>query len=190
MLDLTTINIFISRDVVFHEIVFPFGNATANSADPFISKVDTTSEECLGPFVTPISIPDMHTDHCEACPKTFPSSSSLSSTPTCSNHDHLPNSLPSDSTTVLLDYVPSIVTNPTVEDQPLKKSTRVHNPPMYLQDYACNSTSALSPASVGCHPPRSPYDLLSCLTYCHLDPQYKSYLMTISQGHFTPQYFS
>ena len=190
MLDLTTRNIFISRDVVFHKIVFPFGNATANSADPFISKVDTTSEECLGPFVTPISIPDMHTDHCEACPKTIPSSSSLSSTPTCSNHDHLPNSLPSDSTTVLLDYVPSIVTNPIVADQPLRKSTRVHKTIMYLKDYACNSAFALSPASAGCHPPGSPYDLSACLTYYHLDPQYKSYLMIIIQGHSTPQYYS
>ena len=135
VLDLTTKNIFISRDVVFHETVFPFGNAIANSVDPFISKVDTTSEGCLGPFVTPISIPNMHTNHCETCPGTIPSSSSLSSTPICSNHDHLPNPLPSDSTTVLLDYVPSIVTNPVVADQPLRKSTRVHKTTMYSKDY-------------------------------------------------------
>ena len=100
------------------------------------------------------------------------------------------DSLPSDSIAVLLDFVPSIVTNPTVEDQPLKKSTRVHKPPMYLQDYACNSASALSRASTGSHPPRSPYDLSACLTYSHLDPQYKSYLMTVNQGHSTPLFFS
>ena len=67
MLDLTTINIFISRNVVFHETIFPFGNADTNSANPFISEVDTTSEGCLGPFVTPISIPNMHTSHSETC---------------------------------------------------------------------------------------------------------------------------
>ena len=160
MLDLTTRNIFISRDVVFHEIVFPFGNATANSADPFISKVDTTFEECLGPFVTPISIPDMHTNHSESCSEPIPSSLSLSSTHICTNHNSLPDPMPFDSTFVLLDSVPSIVTNPTIKDQPLRKSTRVHKPPMYLQDYACNSASVLSFASADSHPPRSPYDLL------------------------------
>ena len=172
MLDLTTINIFISRDVVFHETIFPFGNVDANSADSFIFEGDTTSEGFLGPFVTPISILDMHTSYYETCFEPIPSSSSLSSTFICSNHNTLPDPFPSDSISVLLDYVPFIVTNPAIEDQPLKKSTRVHKPPMYLQDYACNSAFALSRASVGSHPPRSPYDLSACLTYSHLDPQY------------------
>ena len=113
-----------------------------------------------------------------------PSSSSLSSTFICSNHNTLPDPLPSDSIAVLLDFVPSIVTNSTVEDQPLKISSRVHKPPMYLQDYACNSASALSRASTGSHPPRSRYGLSACLTYFHLDPQYKSYLMTANQLRF------
>ena len=148
MFDLTTRNIFISRDVVFHETVFPFRNATATLADPFIFEVDTTSKGCLGPFVTLISIPNIPTNHCETCPESILTSPSLSSTPICSNHDHLPNPLPSNSTFVLLHSTPSIVTNPAVEDQPLRKSTRVHKPTLYLQDYACNSASA----SVGSHP--------------------------------------
>ena len=160
VLDLTTKNVFIFRDVIFHETIFPFGNVDANFAYPFISKVDTTSEGCLGPFVTPISIPDMHTNHSESCSEPIPSSLSLSSTHICTNHNSLPDPMPFDSTSVLLDSVSSIVTNPTIKDQPLKKSTRVHKPPMYLQDYACNSASVLSFASADSHPPRSPYDLL------------------------------
>ena len=61
---------------------------------------------------------------------------------------------------------------------------------MYLQDYACNSASALLTAFAGCHSLRSPYDLLAYLTYSHLDPQYKSYLITVNQSQSIPQYFS
>ena len=75
VLDLTTKNVFISRDVIFHETIFPFGNVVANFAYPFISKVNTTSKGCLGPFVTPISIPDMHTNHSKSCSEPIPSSS-------------------------------------------------------------------------------------------------------------------
>ena len=47
------------------------------------------------------------------------------------------------------------------------------------------------PSSVaGSHASGSPYDILACLTYSHLDPKYKSYVMTVNEGHSTPQYFS
>ena len=118
MLDLTTKTVFISRDVDFHETVFRFRTVNATSTDAFVFEVGNTSEGCLGTFVTPISIPDMPTNNCESCPAPIPSSSSLSSTPICSTHDPLPTSLPSDTTNVLLDSVPSIVTNPAIEDNP------------------------------------------------------------------------
>ena len=66
VLDLTTKDVFISRDVVFHENVFPFRTSNATSANPFIYEVDNTFEGCLGTFVTPISIPDMPTYNCES----------------------------------------------------------------------------------------------------------------------------
>ena len=132
VLDLSTKNIFISRDVVFHENIFLFGNADPNSTDHFISEVDTTSEGCLSPFVTPISIPDMHIDHSESCSKPIPFPSSLSSIPICTNHNSLPGPLPYDFTSVLLDFAPSFSTNLVAEDQPLKKSTRAHKPLTYL----------------------------------------------------------
>lgn len=55
VLDLTTRDIFISRDVVFHETIFPFGNANANSANPFIFEVDTTSKGYYVPLLLPLA---------------------------------------------------------------------------------------------------------------------------------------
>ena len=52
VLDLTAKVVFISRDVIFHENVFPFGNANINFADPFVLEVDTTFEGCLGTFMS------------------------------------------------------------------------------------------------------------------------------------------
>ena len=138
VLDLTTKNVFISRDVIFHETIFPFGIAKSPAVDPFISEVDSTSEGCLGPFVTPYSVLDMHNDQSASCSDITPSPSSV---PISTHHVPLPDSLPSDSTSVLLGSIPSINTNLAAEDQPLRKSTRVHRPPTYLQDYACNAAS-------------------------------------------------
>ena len=61
---------------------------------------------------------------------------------------------------------------------------------MYLQDYACTTTTALQSSVAFSHASGSPYDISACLTYSHLDPKYKSYLMTVSEGHLAPQYFS
>nr|POE68980.1 hypothetical protein CFP56_41150 [Quercus suber] len=81
-------------------------NLNFNSAlmsDPFISEVDSTSEGCLGPFVTPYSVPDMHNDQSASCSDITPSPSSI---PISTHHVPLPDSLPSDSTSVLLDSIP------------------------------------------------------------------------------------
>ncbi|KAL0005120.1 hypothetical protein SO802_012681 [Lithocarpus litseifolius] len=84
---------------------------------------------------------DMPIDSCEPCAlsdhTSFPSLPSESST-----HDPLP----SDST-ILSDSIPTVVTNPSADPQPTRRSTRVHKAPVYLQDYACTSATAL-PSSV------------------------------------------
>lgn len=61
---------------------------------------------------------------------------------------------------------------------------------MYLQDYACTLAIALPSSVASSHASGSPYDISAFLTYSHLDPKYKSYVMIVSEDHSTPQYFS
>ena len=112
-----------------------------------------------------------------SCPISFPSTSST--------HD----SLASNSTT-LSDYVPTVVTNPFADPPPIRRSTRVHKIAMYLQDYAGTVATTLPSPVTGFHASGSPYDISACLKYSHLDPKYMSYVMTVSEGHSTPQFFS
>ena len=97
--------------------------------------------------------------------------------------------MPSDST-ILLDFVPIVVTNSFADPSPIRRSTRVHKAPVYLQDYACTITTVLPSSVAGSHASGSPYDISAYLTYSHLDPKYKSYVVTVSEGHSTPLYFS
>ena len=114
---------FISRDVLFHEIFFLLSITTTDFIDPFVLGVDTTTEGGLDNFVTLVSIPNLQVNSSEPCimsnPNSFPSATS--------NHD----SLPSDST-MLSYYVPIVVTNPSANPPPIRRSTRVHKTPVYL----------------------------------------------------------
>lgn len=67
MLALTTKIIFITRDVIFYENVFPFSTIITDFTDPFFPEVDTIAEGGLDTFVTLVSIPDMTIDSCEPC---------------------------------------------------------------------------------------------------------------------------
>ena len=183
VLDLTTSTVFTSRDVIFHENVFPFSASASDFTDPFILGVDTTTEGDLGTFVTPISIPDVPLDSLES----FPMSAHPCVTEPISDsspHDVLSND------SISLESVPIIVTNPLVDPPPIRKSTRVHKTLVYLQDYACTVALASPSTAATSHPSSSPYDILACLKYSHLVPAYKSYLMNVNGGPLTPQYFS
>ena len=67
MLDLNTKIVFITRDVLFYEKVFPFSTIATDFIDPLVLGVDNTTEGDLDTFVTPVSIPDMPIDSCEPC---------------------------------------------------------------------------------------------------------------------------
>ena len=184
VLDLTTNTVFTSRDVIFHENVFPFSALASDFIDPFILGVDTTTEGDLGTFVTPVSIPDVPLDSS----KSFPVSAHPSVIEPIS--DSSPHDVLSNDSISLSESVPIVVTNPLADPPPIRKSARVHKTPVYLQDYACTAALA-SPSTVATsHPSGSPYDISACLTYSHLVPAYKSYLMNVNGGPLTPQYFS
>lgn len=182
-LDLNTYTVFISRDVIFYENVFPFSAQAIDFTNPFVLGVDITTEGDLDTFVTPISIPDMPINSSESVPMSNHSCSSKLSSKHYA-HDALPNDSIS-----LSDSIPIAVTNPSADPPLIRKSTRVHKVPVYLKDFACTAATALPSTTALSHPSSSPYDISACSTYSHLDPEYKSYLMTVSEGHSTPQNF-
>ena len=177
--------VFNSRDVVFHETIFPNVSGAYDFTDPFtiVSEVVAHSPDnsIAESFVTSISIPKAPIH----LPNPFSSPSALHS------HDFGIDRIdfmsikiaisPSTSSTPFIPTPPSSpVPNPEL---PLtRKSTRPHKTPVYLQDYACNSTASS-------HTPGSPYDIADYLSYSYLHPPYQSYLMTVSACHEEPTSF-
>jgi hypothetical protein len=174
LLDLTTHKILISRYVVFHETIFPFQNKTPL---PDFSTFLSCSPEPIS--TTPIFIPPCTTITdipCSPLPPSAPvptiSTSPLSFLDTPSNLDHTLS--PS------FDHVESDSPCQPVSS-PLRRSTRVHKPPTYLQDYHCQlahcvgSTSSPPSASSG-----KPYPLSTSLSYDHLSPAHRNFSLSIT----------
>ena len=57
----------------------------------------------------------------------------------------------------------------------LRKSTRPHKPPSYLQDYSCKFVTS-KPLS------GEPYDIFACLTYANLSKNYRQFVMAIDSS--------
>ena len=182
VMNLSTKAVFVSRDVYFHENIFPFATTVQDFSDPFVTEVDA-STSAIDPFITPVSIPNAPIESSPPC-NSLISPSQPSSTPSPSSTPPCVPLVTSDSLDTTF-FVPNI---PNVDPSPTRKSTRTRKTLVYLQDYACNS-AAISPSTTSSHVSGTPYDIADCLTYCHLDPNYQSYLMTVSHGHQAPQYF-
>jgi hypothetical protein len=143
LFNLHTKSVFISRNVIFHEHVFPFAS---NFLNP-------TTDGC---FVIPNSIPDVN----------------------------LPN------------FVPATIPDPVSIPQPsanLRRSSRLRNPPSYLQDFHCQ----LANSSPHFHSPSSadsavssgtPYPISSYLSYNKLSKAHNSFSLSVSSV-FEPQFF-
>jgi len=111
VLDMASRKVFISRDVKFHEDVFPFETTSSPSTSNF-------------PFPSHIPFPD-YADPPSTC---FPASSSNPPTP---DPPHIPISCDLTSPTD-----PHSTISP---DLPPRRSVRPSKPPSYLQDFICNS---------------------------------------------------
>lgn len=140
VMDLATHSVFISREVHFHETIFPFqSNSSSQHIDRFNSistpvKLAFASDgmSVFPTFVDSISLPNMSS--------TF--QPVAVDNPTT---DIVPNHSPTDiepldcvtslSDTNMASQVPDI---PSVQ---LRKSTRQHKPPSYLQDYSPQFTN-------------------------------------------------
>ncbi|TMW82472.1 hypothetical protein EJD97_005847 [Solanum chilense] len=119
VLDLNSKKILTSRDVVFHETIFPFSSDTR-----------PVSTDYPLPYFTPFHFP---TDfgHSDSLSPTSPSSSPSSTNPI----DHIVSPPP----TPVHSSAPITVPSTTPIPIPLRMSTRSHQIPKHLADYVCNS---------------------------------------------------
>jgi hypothetical protein len=157
--DLQSHSHFVSRDVIFHEHLFPFDQTLGSIVFPSPPDFDISFFPVTdGVFTLPPPFPDtpeydnnfiIHNDsaaHTSPIPSSLTSPSSLSTSPSSSN---------------ILPYVP-----------PLRKSTRTRCMPGYLQQYHCHLADHVG--SIG-HPSSSgtPFALSSSLGYDKLSSSYK-----------------
>ena len=161
LLNLVNKKIFVSRDVTFHETMFPFISSIYSSSPhstitfPHLFPSLDTSTAPLVPTSQPVSLDSIPVfdSILESVNPQFISdsdflihNSSLVSTSSSSCDFPLPNpnadSGPSSTDPALIPFTssPSLAIIPsTSSTPPLRKSTRVSKPPSYLQDYKCSS---------------------------------------------------
>ena len=155
LFDLDTHSVFVSRDVMFHESVFPYSSSSSGS----------TSSTSL-PLPCAPSVPILLDDPILS----KPASSALS-------HDsiiQLHHSIDDD----FLDEVPAEPPEPIADPIPLRRSSRSIKKPSYLQEFHCNQVSSVMPVSspqLGTSHPLS-----SHVSYQHLSSSYKTFCCAIS----------
>jgi len=150
----TTHKFLTSRDIVFHEHIFPYQLPSTIPA-PLIPSTESTAATP----VIPLSISDLPSAD-------FPVPSSASSNP-------VPPSSPFN--------VP--LSPPILPLQPLRRSQWHHNPPRALRDYVCNQVTSPKPTLPSSSSPTTGtrYPLCNFLSYHRYLPQHRSFVATINQ---------
>ena len=152
--DLHLHTVFVSRDVVFHENIFPFALkhpiSPTNPVLPLPIPIHDSTIPLLDPLLT----------------NSFPLSSI--------------NDSPSSSSNMNPTTEPCIPSASEITPQPSRKSSRVKHTPGYLHDYHCHiATSTLNPAPLSTAS-GIPYSLSSVLSYDHLSSTQKLFSLSIS----------
>lgn len=168
VLNLDTLQITVSRDVVFQEQHFPFHYSSPNSSSPFQFFLPITTDYIPPSFD---DIPDVFQFSSDSSLNTLLHSSPLSSPSLISN---------SNSPSISSDPSPPITSPPlfidTVVDLsqvlPLRKSSRPHVPPSHLSDYVCHTATSASPwcALIAFHDLPSPHIASISLTESLTEP--------------------
>jgi transposase InsO family protein len=161
LLDLSSNTCFVSRDVIFHESMFPFHKST--SLIHPTSSLDSVSTSPPVPFISssPPSMPSSF------IPPSMPSSLPLTSSPP-SPDTHSAHSI-SDST------IPPAAPSSTL---PIRQSSRVVKPPSYLQDYHCNLSTSLPTSNMPYA--HIAYPIQHTLSYSNLSASHKAFTLAIS----------
>ena len=185
VLDLATNSVYISRDIVFYEYIFPYASTSSPSTSyltdfvfPHVNSSSSYTSYCPSfttpahsfPDSTPIPDSDLVVSQfdsiaLEPTPHTsLPDSNSLEPI----THASIPN--PVHVTNLDLDITP--ITQPV--QPPLRRSTRPHVPPSYLSDYSCKSIVSAKPQF------GLPYALCDFLSYSHLGSRFKSFVLAVN----------
>ena len=169
LLDLSTHHIFISRDVVFHENVFPFHSNTPLRTPSFESTIPNLPP-CI-PLASPPN-PIFHTSTSEPFSSTSPSNLDLTSdASSCSS-----SSSPLSSSSSNLTYIPSSSPESSSSSAPTAPVKISSHAPSYLQDYHCHLASSSLPSCAS-----TPYPIQHTLSYSNLSAPHKPFTLAISQ---------
>jgi len=170
--DLTTHKIFTSRDIVFHEHIFPFESPPS---------IPTPTVPVLPHFISdpPLSdtFPTISTTPLEFVHSVTPFDLTLPDSPFAS--------LPPATSTFAPPVPDSLVQPPSfiTPVQPLHRSQRHHSPPRALRDYVCNHVTSPKPSlpSLSSSTKGMQYPLCNFISYHRYSPQHHSFVATISQ---------
>ena len=139
LLDLHSKRVFASRDVTFHESIFPFHSIPSSTLS---SPSDPLSQICT-PDAPPLPIDDPKVHSHIISPDSQILEDHFSDLPEDLSI-YLPNDIVDDAV-LQPDHIPSAL--PTASIPSLRRSTRVSKPPPYLQSYKCNTVSTRYPIS-------------------------------------------
>lgn len=156
--DLEKQELFTSRDVIFHEQIFPFHNKSicTSTPDPFPNLSLPLSQPLSSPhFIDdePFHTTTLTTDNSHETTD-FPQTQITSI-------DNLPEHVP--------DIIPTSITPPTSN----KRSKRPSHPPNYLKDFHCNIATA-DPIIT------SPHNLAKYMSYTNLSQSHKAFALAVS----------
>ncbi|XP_075650134.1 uncharacterized protein LOC142620692 [Castanea sativa] len=174
VLDLQSNSIYVSRDIVFYESIFPY-----TECPPFSTSI-------LDTFVFPhTSSSDIDSD-LVLCHSSSSPPEPIHVNP-ISSHDNV-SAEPLSVDSIFVDPIVNTdsqstpVLSSSINLAPFRRSTRSHKPPSYLFDYSCQFASTKPSSSM-------PYALSDHLNYSHLGPSFHSFVMVVSSTPSEPVSF-
>jgi hypothetical protein len=192
LFDPSTNIITVSRDVVFHENVFPY-HPQFHSFFPFLHNTVipnpvSDSDEPIPHFPSnSVSNSDFVSHYMPSNTDSVPTHTD--SAPTHTDSAPLSPSIISDTSLPIDSHSTSSTPGVSGQLNPIRKSSRIRQKPSYLRDFHCQMASSSFP--VPCHSSTVsdiPYAFSSVLSYEKLSPSYKHFVLSIS-SYEEPQFF-
>ncbi|KAK2388029.1 putative mitochondrial protein [Trifolium repens] len=188
LFDLKSKEIFLSRDVIFFEHIFPYSSDYLHNND-HCSPTVTHNKQILYDDLELI-LPSSTSPHINTPSSNSHSTPNSHTTPLSHSNHNNEHEPPSTTSPVMTEPNPSpshteqLITNPpTQNDNPVRRSNRISNPPPYLQDFHCNlvtNTSSLSSQFIHQSSSHCKFPLSSFISYDHVSPAHKHFAFTIS----------